>query len=41
MTEMTNTPEDDAAKKNNGADRATEFTADSAAYGEGSIQILE
>ena len=41
MTEMTNTPEDDAAKKNNGADRATEFAADSAAYGEGSIQILE
>jgi len=41
MTEMTNTPADDAAKKNNGADRATEFAADSAAYGEGSIQILE
>src|SRR6195256_4646487 len=41
MTEMTNTPEDAAAKKNNGADRATEFAADSAAYGEGSITILE
>jgi DNA gyrase subunit B len=36
MTEMTNTPEDDAHK----AERAT-HAADSAAYGEGSIQILE
>jgi DNA gyrase subunit B len=37
MTEMTNTPEDDVNK----AAKATEFAADSAAYGEGSIQILE
>jgi DNA gyrase subunit B len=37
MTEMINTPEEDAGK----AARATEFAADSAAYGEGSIQILE
>ena len=37
MTEMINTPEDDANK----AAKASEFAADSAAYGEGSIQILE
>jgi len=40
MSEMINTPEDDAGKAGNAA-RATEFAADSAAYGEGSIQILE
>ncbi|MBC7831166.1 MAG: hypothetical protein H7Y62_04010, partial [Hyphomicrobium sp.] len=33
-------PEDDARKAGSAA-RATEFAADSAAYGEGSIQILE
>jgi DNA gyrase subunit B len=37
MTEMMNTPEDDANK----AAKDKEFAADSAAYGEGSIQILE
>lgn len=48
MSEMTNTPEDDANKAERAAQlgaesaaRATEFAADSAAYGEGSIQILE
>src|SRR5947209_73672 len=37
MSEMMNTPEDETTK----AAKATEFAADSAAYGEGSIQILE
>ena len=48
MSEMINTPEDDASKADRAtklgaesAARATEFAADSAAYGEGSIQILE
>jgi DNA gyrase subunit B len=38
MSDTQNTPEDDAAKK---AATASEYAADSAAYGEGSIQILE